>query len=247
MHNEARRLAYAGDITMIKLVASDIDGTLTEKRGSLILALEAIKAIRMLEKSGIRVSLISGNSLPITAGLARYVGASGPSIGENGCLILYNGELIHLCSRRPPPELVDEIKALGLRESWQNKFRLYDLAFLAKDRPQLENLAGKVAKIAEKYGFRILNSGYAIHVQPPGAGKARGLLKVIELLGIEPHNVAVVGDGENDAEMFMDEFFKACPSDADPVIKRVSDYIANKKGGEGFYEIARYILSMLNQ
>ncbi|MEB3764937.1 MAG: phosphoglycolate phosphatase [Desulfurococcales archaeon] len=232
---------------MIKLVASDIDGTLTERRGSLILALDAIKAIRMLERSGIRVSLISGNSLPITAGLARYVGASGPSIGENGCLILYNGELIHLCDRRPPLELVNEIKALGLRESWQNRFRLYDLAFLAEDRSQLDNLSGKVMKIAEKYGFRILNSGYAIHVQPPGAGKARGLLKVIELLGVEPRNVAVVGDGENDAEMFMDEFFKACPADADPVIKSISDYIADKMGGEGFYEIARYILNTLNR
>ncbi len=72
-------------------------------------------------------------------------------------------------------------------------------------------------------------------------------MKVIEVLGVEPRNVAVVGDGENDAEMFMDEFFKACPADADPVIKRISDYIADKKGGEGFYEIARYILNTLNR
>lgn len=65
----------------VKLVATDVDGTLTLRRGVLLVSLEAIEAIRELEASGVRVSLVSGNSLPITAGLARYFGTTGPYQG----------------------------------------------------------------------------------------------------------------------------------------------------------------------
>ncbi len=229
---------------MIKLVASDIDGTLTEKRGSLRLAVESIKAIRLLEENNIRVSLVSGNSLPITAGLARYIGASGPAIGENGCLILYKGKIIHLCKGRPPNELVEKILNLGFVESWQNIFRLHDLAFLAKDQKHLTENIDKVASIVEAYGFKLLDSGYAIHIQPPGAGKARGVLKALELLNIEEKELAVIGDGKNDRDMFINEAFKACPSDADPSIKNIADYIASEPGGRGVLEIANVIVKM---
>ncbi|MCE4629472.1 MAG: HAD hydrolase family protein [Desulfurococcales archaeon] len=64
----------------IQMIATDVDGTLTIRRGELLLSLEAVRAIRELEENGITVSLVSGNSLPITAGLARYIGAKGPVI-----------------------------------------------------------------------------------------------------------------------------------------------------------------------
>ena len=50
-----------------KLVAVDIDGTLTD--GNKVLNLEAIEALRKLEKAGIPVTLATGNVRPITYGL----------------------------------------------------------------------------------------------------------------------------------------------------------------------------------
>ncbi|MEB3787175.1 MAG: HAD hydrolase family protein, partial [Desulfurococcales archaeon] len=49
----------------IKAVAADLDGTLTVARGSTLLEVEAVKAVRMLEESGIQVAIVTGNSLPV--------------------------------------------------------------------------------------------------------------------------------------------------------------------------------------
>jgi phosphoglycolate phosphatase (TIGR01487 family) len=226
----------------IRLVATDIDGTLTERRGSLILSLEAVSAIRELEENGIRVSLVSGNSIPIVAGLARYLGASGPSIGENGCVLFYRKEIIHLCEGSPSNTLLEKLRELGLQESWQNPFRFHDKAFLLGPSMNWDEILDKVSRLAEAEGMRVLWSGYAIHIQPPGGGKGRGVIEAGRILGIPPSMVAVVGDGENDLDMFVEGTFKACPADAAAIIKKASDYVASKPVGEGFAEIARLII-----
>ena len=221
----------------ITLVAADIDGTLTLRRGELLLSIEAIEAVRRLEEHGIRVSLVSGNSLPVTVGLARYIGAGGPVVAENGCVVFWKGEIIHVCEGRPPQELVEEILRLGFSESWQNRFRFHDLAFRG---PQ--SLIGEAARIAERYGFVAISSGYALHIQPPGGGKGRGVEVASRLLGSGLENVAAVGDGENDIPMLEVAGFSACPADADDSVKEVVDYVASKPGGSGFAEIAGVIL-----
>lgn len=220
-----------------RMVASDVDGTLTERRGSLLLSLEAVRAVRLLEQAGVRVSLVSGNSLPITAGLARYMGATGPSVAENGCTIFYEGRVIHVCRGRPPEELVEALRRLGLRESWQNPYRHHDLAFYV-DPGRL----GEAVRIVEEYGMAWYYSGYALHVQPPGGGKARGVEEAARLLGISLGEVFAVGDGENDIPMLERAGGSGCPADAAEEVKRVVDYVASQPGGRGFAEIARMIL-----
>ena len=236
-----------GLVLRIRLVASDVDGTITERRGSLRLSIEAVRSIRMLERNGITVSLVSGNSLPVVAGLSRYVGASGPSFGENGCIALWRGSVIHYCEGRPSEELVREILALGFKESWQNAFRFHDLAFLAQNRHMAERVLPRVRELASKEGMRVLWSGYAIHVQPEGGGKGRAVREAARLLGISLGEVLAVGDGQNDIDMFLPGSLKACPGDADPEVKKRVDIIATRPGGEGFAEIARIVLAGTGQ
>jgi len=223
----------------VRMVAADIDGTLTRRRGDLLLSVEAVEAVRMLEARGIRVSLVSGNSLPITAGLARYLGAAGPSVGENGCVVFWRGEIIHVCRGRPPRELVEELLEMGFAESWQNQFRFHDLAFRAPDPSLIE----RALEVVRRYGYVAYSSGYALHVQPPGGGKGEGVRVAARLLGVPLEEVAAVGDGENDIPMLEIAGFSACPGDADPRVKEVVDYVASRPGGEGFAEIARLLAS----
>ena len=65
-----------------RVVAVDIDGTLTDDQKHL--NLEAVKALRALEAHGIPVVLATGNVRPITYGLWRFMGLSGPLCCENG-------------------------------------------------------------------------------------------------------------------------------------------------------------------
>ena len=225
----------------IRVVATDIDGTLTERRGNLLLSLEAVKAIRMLEARGIPVVLVSGNSIPVVAGLARYLGSTGPSVAENGCVLFWRGSTIHLCQGAPSRRLVESILSLGFRESWQNPYRYHDKAFLASSPEEAWRLLPEVRRLAESEGMRVLWSGYAVHIQPRGGGKGRGVVEAARLLGRSVEELAVVGDGENDLDMFLDEAFKACPGDAAEEVKRKADYVAREPGGRGFAEIAHLI------
>ncbi|MCE4602539.1 MAG: phosphoglycolate phosphatase [Desulfurococcales archaeon] len=219
-------------------MVTDIDGTLTRRRGDLLLELEAIEAIRLLESKGVIVSLASGNSLPVTAGVARYIGARGPVIGENGCLVLHRGVMHHVCNGRPGEELVEALESLGLRQSWQNMFRVHDLSFSGPIELLVEG-----ARLAERMGYAAYLSGYALHVQPRGGGKDAGLMYAARLLGVDLREVAAVGDGGNDIPMLRVAGFSAAPGDADETVKSIVDYVASLPGGRGFSEVARLILS----
>lgn len=104
----------------IKTVATDVDGTLTIDRNNYRLSLEATKAIRLLEQYGISVILISGNALPIIVALSRYMGTSGPVLGENGCIIYYNGRNIPVAleSAEKAAKLIEMKCSKYVKTSW---------------------------------------------------------------------------------------------------------------------------------
>ncbi|MCX8196675.1 MAG: HAD hydrolase family protein, partial [Acidilobaceae archaeon] len=86
----------------IKLVAVDVDGTVTESSRDLKLSHEGIEAVRSLT-SAFTVVLVSGSSLPVVASLTYYLGTNGPIVAENGCIVLYKDLTEeHVCRRRPP-------------------------------------------------------------------------------------------------------------------------------------------------
>jgi phosphoglycolate phosphatase (TIGR01487 family) len=228
----------------IRLILSDVDGTLTERRGSLLLSLEALEAVRALEGAGIPVGLVTGNSVPVAAGLARYIGATGPIVAENGCTVFYKWSIIHVCEGKPPALIEEKLVSLGFRASWQNPYRHHDLAFLPprgwEARRALEAVRGAV----EEAGWRgvILWSGFAFHIAPPGASKARGAEEAARLLGVTLDETLSVGDGENDLDLLEATGYSAAPADAAEAVKARVDYVASKPGGSGFAEIARLVL-----
>lgn len=224
----------------VRLVISDVDGTLTVRRGSLLIDTEAVEAIRLLERSGVRVALVSGNSLPVTRALAIYFGASGPVAGENGCVGFYEGEVYHLSSRRVPEELVEELRRLGLRESWQNQYRHHDAAFISDGSVTLDDVVRVVSRFP---GFKVIHSGYAFHVAPEECGKGAAARWISRVTGVNLSEALSVGDGENDLEMLEVTGLSAAPADADERVKEAVSIVASKPGGKGFAEIARLVLS----
>ncbi|MEM1873643.1 MAG: phosphoglycolate phosphatase [Acidilobaceae archaeon] len=219
----------------LRVAVLDVDGTLTVRRGSLLLSPEAVVAVRVLKCMGMIVSLVSGNSLPIVAGLSAYLGAD-IAIGENGCIALLEGEEeVHICKSRPPRWLVEEVLKLGFRESWQNKFRVYDLAFY----PPPGDLTGglrRARKLALENGFAASWSGYALHIHPREGGKDRGVEAILEKLGLEWSNVLAVGDGDNDAVVLAKARMSIALADASELAKRASTVIARSTGGSGVLE-----------
>ena len=70
---------------MIKAVAVDVDGTITDSRRRLCCS--AMESLRSAEEKGIPVIIVTGNILPVTKTLSIFMGTSGGLVAENGGVI----------------------------------------------------------------------------------------------------------------------------------------------------------------
>lgn len=78
---------------------------------------------------------------------------------------------------------------------------------------------------AEKLKLDILESGCK--------DKVAAVKRICLERGIDPENVAYVGDDINDLEVVKMVGLGCCPADAMPEVKDVADFVAKTKGGEG--------------
>jgi phosphoglycolate phosphatase (TIGR01487 family) len=229
-------------------LALDIDGTLTERRalGEFTLSLEAVEAIRRAEKAGIRVMLVTGNSAYIVGGVARYVGARGPHVAENGCVVFQSGRIISVCrdTARRAARVVEEELAGLLTPSWQNPCRLHDYAFIPVKCSNMEKIMELVKRVLEERGIRVKVgfSGYAIHLRPLDGSKGLGLRYAIKLAGLNPSCVIAVGDSALDAEMAEAGVILAAVGNADEELKKKADIILPGESGAAVRTLIEAIL-----
>lgn len=76
---------------MIKLIASDLDGTLL-RGGAQVPSAEAMELIRALQEKGVLFSAASGRQCPNLRRLFWPLSGEMVLLGENGCLVTYKGE-----------------------------------------------------------------------------------------------------------------------------------------------------------
>lgn len=234
---------------MIRLAAFDIDGTLTINRSSTVLCLEAIDALRKLEKNGVIVVLVSSNALPVVVGLKKYIGLSGPAIGETGALIYYGEEEIVATTKYSAKQAyLDVLEKYNeyVYGSWQNMFRLHDYAlkirkqYLSKDN-EIYSLIKEY--VENKYPYiKVGYSGYAIHLTPKDTGKGKALKQIMEKHGIKQEETIGVGDSIMDWEFIKETKIKVAVANADPELRRKADIVTTKPSGYGVVEIVEKIL-----
>ncbi len=229
----------------IKVVATDIDGTLSNKNYHLNLM--AINYIRKLENLGIKVILVTGQAFPVASALSQYIGTTAPVVAENGCVIGYKWEPILLGEPiRDRDRVVKIMSDLGFYEALTNKFKFIDLAFKRRGK-SLHIPVEQIVSELEKNGFKdleVTDSGFAVHIAPKGLNKGYGLLKALELIEIGSENVLYVGDGENDLSAFEKVGYRVAVANSPPSLKKVADYVTKGSNGEGFAELAKILISV---
>ena len=241
------------------ILVSDIDGTLTKCTRTYELSLKAIKAIRILESKGIKVTLASGNSLPISLAISKYIGCTGPTIAENGCIIAYNGDRIKiLCT---PKDVENVIKAYNIikkrfsnivKESWQNRYRVGDFAFIIKKeyRNKYSEIVERIRKTLHELGLQSISitfSGFAIHLTPKNINKGTALLEIMKYYNIDRSKIIAIGDSETDIPLFKYSGIRIAVANANPKLKDLADYVVSKPCGLGFYEAAKMILKFIKE
>ena len=233
----------------IKLLATDIDGTLTIDRSSEFIPIEAIEFMRRLEDYGVLVSLVSANALPIIVGLRRYLGLRGPVIAENGALVFINESYESLTKYSARDILEEVLRKLGdyVENSWQNDFRLHDCALRVKVNHR--DKAREVFRIVKEYvesryeWVRVTFSGYAIHLTPADVDKGKALRYVMKKIGIKREEVVAIGDSLVDIDLVREAGIGVAVSNADEELKKVADLVLENPSYKGFIELARLIIN----
>jgi hydroxymethylpyrimidine pyrophosphatase-like HAD family hydrolase len=197
----------------LKLIATDMDGTLTRQgkfTADLLLGLERLRAAHW------PVVIVTGRSAGWVNGLAHYLPIAG-AMAENGG--------VYFPGTTPPELLVSGLDLAThrqqlsqvfaqlqrqwphLQESDDNPFRLTDWTF-AIDGLSPTDLAA-MAATCQRLGWGFTYSTVQCHIFKVGQSKAAGLKTMLQRYfpTIAPAAVVTVGDSPNDESLFDQGLF----------------------------------------
>ncbi|WP_341526530.1 HAD family hydrolase [Nostoc sp. UHCC 0302] len=242
----------------IRLIATDMDGTLT-RQGKF--TAELLQALEDLAAVGIQVMIVTGRSGGWVSGLSSLMPISG-AMAENGGLFFPSGNqkpvaltpILDLTEHRQ--HLATAFRQLQLKfpqiqESADNRFRITDWTFdvdsLSPDELQT------LGNLTQQMGWGFTYSNVQCHIKPQGQDKAVGLLQVLReyLPQYSPEQVVTVGDSPNDESLFDQRYFPISVGVAN-VLEYVNQlqhqpaYITISAEGEGFCELSNYLLKTCN-
>ncbi len=196
----AKRPARAGRAAPLRVVVTDVDGTLTDRRRRLDPA--AVAAVQRVEERGIPVVLATGNVLPIALALHRSLGLSGPIVAENGGLI-WRGDrrgekaIERVADPRPARAAYRALRRarVPVRRLFTDRWRETEIAL----EPTVP--IRRLRAVLGARPVRIESTGYAIHLIDARAGKAVAVARALAGIGRTLGEAAVLGDGDNDVDM----------------------------------------------
>lgn len=242
----------------LRLIATDMDGTLTQQGKFTANLLQALEDLSAAE---IPVLIFTGRSAGWVSGLASYLPIAG-AIAENGGFF-YFGDNTQPVALTPIPNLVEHRQQLAnvyqylksefplIQESTDNRFRLTDWTFENRHLSlhQLQRLESMCA--ASGWGFTY--SSVQCHIKPISQDKAVGLMQVLRdfFPHYQPKQVLTVGDSPNDASLFNPELFPLSVGVANVLdyadqLRYKPTYVTTTPEGEGFCELAQYLISFVS-
>ncbi|MEE8358656.1 MAG: phosphoglycolate phosphatase [Candidatus Hydrothermarchaeales archaeon] len=224
---------------MIKAVAIDIDGTLTDEKRRI--DLEAVRLVREIESKKIPVILATGNILCFAETASIFIGTTGPLIAENGGVIktIYPEKFYYKGDIGEINRAFEHVqKNLEVRKVSRSDLRKTEIA-IYRDCDVLE-----IKECVKDFDVNIVDTKFAIHFTDPEVNKGRALKEVAKLMDIRLEEIAAIGDSENDYEML--EYAGLGISVGEKKLKEVSQYMTKKGFGKGGREALNYVLSHLS-
>lgn len=242
----------------VRLLATDFDGTVTEKGQ---LTASAIESLAKLKQFGIAVIIVTGRSAGWVNGLRYYLPVAG-AIAENGGI--YNAE------RDLPPDILVNIPERtqhrhnlcqvfqklqttfpNLQEATDNPFRFTDWTFDVAGLSEADLM--QLKEQCQQQGYSFTYSSVQCHIKPQGQDKATALKTVLRKYfpHLTPDQVLTIGDSPNDESLFNPEVFPlsvgvANIQDYSEQLTYKPQYLTEAAEGKGFQELANYLIAGLS-
>jgi phosphoglycolate phosphatase (TIGR01487 family) len=225
---------------VLKAVVTDVDGTITNSRRRINTT--AIECIRTLVDGGIEVIIASGNTVCFMDGLCKMIGTNGTIIGENGGVYrhTFDGTLHIAGDQKACWNAFDTLTAHFSAQStdlvlYSPDYRFADVAFARNVDPD------EVRDVIREHHHpvRVLDTGFAIHLQALGVNKGTALSKLAGIMELSPAEILAVGDSENDIEMIRAAGIGVAVANSTEALCAAADYVSEKKYGDGFVDAVK--------
>ncbi len=230
---------------MIKLLAIDIDGTLTEKDGRI--NLDATFLLRRLQEDGLQVVLATGRSVFETYTLSKFLGFANFGISENGGVIYFNEPTkVKIFGNYTDSLKAYEFLSRNLENININQ-RMPRLTEILLERNFDINVANRLLK-ENGYNAKILDSGVAYHLSTVNVNKGVALKYVTEKMNLKKEEVASIGDSEVDEPMFAESGFsflvnKNYRIKASWIQEATKLFITERQGPMGIIEAVEWLIN----
>jgi len=247
------------EFAQVRLVATDVDGTLTD-RGQFTPAL--LRSLTALADAGIATLIVTGRSAGWVQGIVAYLPVVG-AIAENGGVYIpkTTWEPVSLVDLPDIPEHRQQLASgfaklqttfPDLHPSADNRFRLTDWTFDIGDLASGELTA--IAQTCEDAGWGFTYSTVQCHIRPAAQDKGVGLQRVIQQFFSEllPSEVVTVGDSPNDEGLFDASLFLLSVGVANvrhycDRLHHLPRFITQNAEVRGFQELVEIILTNRRQ
>jgi hydroxymethylpyrimidine pyrophosphatase-like HAD family hydrolase len=213
-------------------LASDYDGTLAE-HGSV--SDETIEALRIFRQSRRKLILVTGREL---ADLLTVF----PQAELCECIVAENGAVLYWPATRdkrvlgatPPPQFVELLRNRGVEPLGVGD------VIVGTWHPNENIVLDAIRELGLELQV-IFNKG-AVMVLPSGINKQSGLAAALAAMDISPHNVAGVGDAENDHALLNYCECAVAVANALPAVKAAVDIVTEGDHGAGVRQLIDRIL-----
>lgn len=213
-------------------LASDYDGTLAHDG---VVDDVTIQALEHLVHSGRSLILVTGRELPDLQSVFPRLDLCERVVAENGALI-YNPATREkrTLAERPPQSFVDDLAKRGVPGLSAGE------VIVATWRPHETQMIEAIRDSG--LALQIVFNKEAVMILPSGVNKMTGLCAVLDELKLSPHNVAAIGDAEND-HAFLDSCeCSVAVSNAIPALKEKADFVTQGARGAGVVELIGHII-----
>ena len=213
-------------------LATDYDGTLA-KDG--IADEAALEALRRFRQSGRKLILVTGRELPDLEKTFPFFDLFDRIVAENGAVILNPANRDkRILAQRPPESFLVELQRRGV-----TNISVGDV-IVATWRPHETAVLESIQR--QGLELQIIFNKDAVMVLPTGVNKMTGLNDALSELQLSRHNVAAIGDAENDHSFLSCCECSAAVANAIPSLKKQVDLVTEGDHGSGVAELVEQIL-----
>lgn len=222
--------------TPLCALATDFDGTLAHN-GTVNEA--TLAALDRLKQAGFRLIMVTGRELNELIAIFPELSKFDLAVVENGAVLYHpHTGAVEALVEPPSAAFVSRLVERGIPVQTGK-------GIVATWEPHENEVLLAIKEMGLELQV-IFNKG-AVMILPTGMNKATGLLAALKQLGLEPAEVAGIGDAENDHAFLEICGLSVAVSNALPALKEKAQMVTTADHGEGVVELIEHLLATTTQ